>query len=228
MVVEGPAGPAVTVMARSPHSGEGKSRLRAVLSDEERLRLQEAFLRDAIEVALEAQLGPVYLAYTPDEAASWAEGEFGGRVIPFAQEGESLGARMLAALRRVEARGHAPLIVIGTDTPLLQPRHLRQSVRALVRADVCIGPSADGGYYLLSSRIVQPQIFAGAPWGTNRVLDTTLRIAAESGLRYALLETLYDVDTPDDLSQMRDDLVRLEDEPSFRAPRHAREMLRAD
>ena len=90
--------PAVIVMARSPRRGEGKTRLRTLLPDDERLRLQEAFLRDALDVARRADVGPVHLAYTPAGAAGWAS-EFSD-VSPFPQRGEGLGARMLAALLR--------------------------------------------------------------------------------------------------------------------------------
>ncbi len=212
-------------MARAPRPGEGKTRLRGVLSDEACARLQEAFLRDAIDVALAAHLGPVHLAYTPADAARWVEGEFGDRVASFTQQGDDLGARMLGALRHVAAEGFAPLLMIGTDAPLLQPCHLRTALCALSDADLCLGPSADGGYYLLACRTAPAQLFDGVAWGTDRVLDTTLRLAAESGLRYTLLEKLYDVDTPEDLRQLREDLARRTDEAAFRAPGHVVQVL---
>ncbi len=215
--------PAVIVMARSPRRGEGKTRLRAILPDDERFRLQEAFLRDALDVARRADVGPVHLAYTPAEAAGWAR-ELGD-VSPFPQQGEGLGARMLAALRHVEAKGFSPLVIIGTDAPLLQPGHLLAAVRALARSDLCLGPSADGGYYLLACRSADPRVFEGVDWGTNRVLDTTLRLAAAAGLSYSLIETLYDVDTPDDLGRLRKDLATLADEPAARLPSHTAAVL---
>jgi hypothetical protein len=210
-------------MARTPSAGEGKTRLRTALSDDECLRLQQAFLHDAVELALEANVGQLFLAYTPP--ASWDDGEFSGRVSAFPQQGEGLGTRILAALRRAESEGFSPLVVIGTDAPLLQPHHLRAALSALGDADLCLGPSADGGYYLLAVRTVPPQILAGVPWGTDRVLDTTLRIAATSGLRCTLLEPLHDVDTPADLEHLRADLVDLAVEPAFRVPRHTAELL---
>ena len=212
-------------MARLARRGEGKTRLRSALSDGACMRLQDAFLRDALDVALEAHLGPVHLAYTPADASSQAEGEFGGRVCPFPQHGEGLGARMLAALRYVEARGFAPILIIGSDAPLLQPRHLHGALSALADADLCLGPSADGGYYLLACRTVQPRLFEDVSWGTDGVLDTTLRLATEAGLHCRLIETLYDVDTPEDLRHLREDLTMIEDDPSFRMPRHTRELL---
>ena len=118
-----------------------------------------------------------------------------------------------------------PLVLIGADIPLLQPRHLREAAEALADADVCLGPAADGGYYLLACRSAEPRLFAGVLWGTNGVLDTTLRLAREAGLRTALLETLYDIDTPADLAALRDDLTRLEGEAAFRLPRHTRAAL---
>ena len=214
---------AVIAMARSPQRGEGKTRLRAVLADDERFRLQEAFLRDALDVARRSDVGPVHLAYTPAEAAGWAR-EFGD-VSPFPQQGEGLGARMLAALRHVEAKGFSPLVLIGTDAPLLQPGHLLAAVRALARSDLCLGPSADGGYYLLACRSANPRVFEGVDWGTNRVLDTTLRLAEAAGLSYSLIETLYDVDTPDDLGRLREDLAALADEPAARLPSHTADVL---
>ena len=220
----GDAAPAVIVMARAP-SLDGKTRLRSALSDREREALQGALLRDAIEVALEARLGPVHLAYTPAEAASWAEAAFGECVAPFPQEGDGLGERMLAALRHVARTGATPLVLIGADIPLLQPRHIKKAVEALADADVCLGPSEDGGYYLLACRSAEPRLFEGVSWGTNGVLETTLRLAREAGLRTTLLETLYDIDTPADLQALRDDLTRLEGQAAFRLPRHTRAAL---
>ena len=228
MTAEEPAErPAVIVMARVPRLGEGKTRLRSALSDEECLRLQEAFARDAVAVAMEAELGPVYLAYTPAEAAAWAEDAFGDRVAAFPQQGDDLGARMVAALGQVEALGFAPQVMIGTDAPLLQPRHLRAALQALDNADVCLGPSEDGGYYLVACRTTTRALFEGIRWGTSEVFDATIRQADESCLRMSLLDTLYDIDTPDDLARLRGELAALTKERTFRLPKHTAEVLLA-
>ena len=200
------SGPAIIVMARAPRPGVGKSRLRSVLSDDACLRLQEAFLRDAVDIAIESRIGPVYLAFTPVEATPWVKREFGPNVISFAQKGDSLGDRMLAALRRVEAAGHGPLIMIGTDSPLLTPRHLRTAMKALQRSDVCLGPSDDGGYYLLGCHAPIETLFDDMAWGTDVVLETTLLRSKGAGLRCELLDELYDVDTPEDMERLMTDL----------------------
>ena len=198
--------PAVVVMARAPRLGEGKSRLRSVLSDEERLRLQEAFLRDTVDLALNSSVGRVYLAVTPPDAVPWAESEFGPEVATIAQVGDDLGQRMFNVMRHASAEGHRPIVVIGTDAPLLSAEHLHAALEALGHADVCFGPSEDGGYYLVASNEPQAALFENVAWGTDDVLKTSLARARDAGLRYELLDELYDVDTPADLERLVSDL----------------------
>ncbi len=217
--------PAVIVMARAPRLGEGKTRLRPALSDEACLWLQQAFLNDAVQVALEADLGPVYLAVTPAPAVGWMTAEFAGRAGILPQEGDGLGERMLAVLQRVESAGHAPLVMIGTDAPLLQPSHLRAAARELDTLDLCLGPSADGGYYLLACRTPQPRLFEGVDWGTSAVLSSTLHHAKAAGLRVSLLDTLCDVDTPEDLQRLRTALESPEFAMRGWMPEHTLAML---
>ena len=200
------SGPAIIVMARAPRLGHGKSRLRSVLTDQERLHLQEAFLRDTVDMAVNADIGRVYLAVTPPDATPWAESEFGPDVTTLAQLGDDLGQRMLNAIREAATEGHGPIIVIGTDAPLLAAKYLHAALEALARADVCFGPSTDGGYYLVASNEPQAAIFKDVAWGTAQVLQTSLARADGAGLSYELLDELYDVDTPDDLERLTADL----------------------
>lgn len=205
------SGPAVVVMARAPRLGEGKSRLRSVLTGQERLELQEAFLRDTVDLALNSSVGRVYLAVTPPDAVPWAEREFGAEVATISQVGDDLGQRMLNAIYQAAEDGHRPIIVIGTDAPLLSAEHLRAALQTLTRADVCFGPSEDGGYYLVASNEPQAALFENVAWGTDRVLNTSLARARDAGLKCELLDELYDVDTPDDLERLRADLRRAEE-----------------
>ncbi len=218
-----PSGPAVIVMARAPRPGEGKTRLRSVLPDDACLRLQEAFVRDALDVSISSGIGPVHLAFTPVESTAWVNREFGANIVSFVQEGETLGDRMLGALRHVEAAGYAPLLMIGTDSPLLTPRHLRDAVRALQRSDLCLGPSDDGGYYLIGCHEPIETLLDDVAWGTDAVLKTTLLRGKEAGLRCELLDELYDVDTPEDLDRLVADLLRLDSA----APERTAQALRA-
>ncbi len=216
---------AVIIMARAPRPGEGKSRLRSAVSNDDILALQQAFLADAVDIALAAGIGPVFLAVTPDSAVQPLADEYGEGASVFPQSGDNLGERMLGAFRHASAAGHAPLVMIGTDAPLLQPAQLRRAVSELRTADVCLGPSDDGGYYLVASRVPQPALFEDIEWGADSVLATTLRRAGEANLRVSLLETLYDVDTPADLARLRADLAAPDTAMRERLPQHTMQAL---
>jgi uncharacterized protein len=109
-----------------------------------------------------------------------------------------LGARMHAAMRAAYASGAARILLIGSDCPGLTADILLQGFEALTTQDVVFGPAVDGGYYLIGLRAPQPQLFEGMAWSHNQVLHDT--IARLGRLTYALLPTLHDIDTPDDLA----------------------------
>jgi glycosyltransferase A (GT-A) superfamily protein (DUF2064 family) len=97
-----------------------------------------------------------------------------------------------------------PLLLIGTDCPVLQPVHLRQAAVALLdSADAVLQPAEDGGYVLVGLRRPQPALFLGMTWSTDRVLADTRARAREAGLRVHELDTLWDVDRPEDLARWR-------------------------
>jgi rSAM/selenodomain-associated transferase 1 len=119
-----------------------------------------------------------------------------------AQSGADLGARLVAAFAaRLAASGDAAVIV-GTDCPGLRPPHLAAAFGALEDHDVVLGQSRDGGYWLIGLRRPAPTLFAGIAWGGPEVLAQTLDRARRAGLRVAQLETLADVDTPEDLVRL--------------------------
>jgi hypothetical protein len=129
-----------------------------------------------------------------DEMRAWLPG-----VRLLAQAGGDLGARMSDATARAFARGASRVAVVGTDAPGLARNTVVSALDALGAADVAIGPSADGGYYLLALRQPRPELFAGIAWSTPSVaLDTRARAAA-AGLVVHELPVLRDVDTLEDV-----------------------------
>jgi rSAM/selenodomain-associated transferase 1 len=119
------------------------------------------------------------------------------------QKGCDLGARMAAAFRQVFSLGHRHAVIIGTDSPDLPVGYLHQAFRELAdgAVDVVLGPSADGGYYLLALKRVYECLFAGIAWSTGTVTKVSLARAEEAGLRVKLLPLWHDVDTADDLER---------------------------
>jgi nucleoside-diphosphate-sugar epimerase len=111
-----------------------------------------------------------------------------------------LGERLARASGEALAAGVRRVVVIGSDCPGLEARHLAAAFDALQEQDVVIGPAADGGYYLIGLRGPAPSLFENIAWGTSRVAAQTLATAARQTLRVRQLEVLGDVDRPEDLA----------------------------
>ena len=112
-----------------------------------------------------------------------------------------LGMRMYTTFLAAFQSGCSRVILIGTDIPELKTDHLRQAFDALTENDLVIGPSTDGGYWLIGmNRPVH--LFQAIKWGTGAVLGQTLALAHEQGLRVKELDVLTDIDTTEDLQQL--------------------------
>ena len=218
-------GAAVVVMAKAPIPGLAKTRLQGRLSAEECARLQGAFIGDALDTARAAAIGPVCLSFWPAAARDYFREKFDGRFPLLAQDGADLGERMLNAVAETASRGHAPVIVVGTDSPTLQPHHLREARSALERAQVCLGPASDGGYYLIGLWEPYTEAFRDIPWGTPDVLSTTVQRLRAAGVSLELLDPWYDVDTPQDLDRLVEELGTLEGRPQTHVARRTRDLL---
>ena len=188
----------IAILAKAPIPGLVKTRLAPALGLEGAAQLQERLIVRTLETACAAATGPVRLWAAPDES------HFRALAARFAvdlatQPDADLGARMLAAF--VAA---APALVIGTDCPALEARHLREAAGVLRDGnDVVIVPAEDGGYVLIGLRRPQPALFASMRWGGPGVLEETRRRAGRLGLAVRELAPLWDVDLPADLERMR-------------------------
>ena len=184
--------PAIIVMSRVPLPGRTKTRLMSHLTAEQCAGLQWAMLRDLGRVLgrLDISLIVFYCDGTPGELASVL-----GPGIYVPQTGANLGKRMATAVDYCLKQGFDRVVVIGTDYPALQPEDIRQAIVALDNREVVIGPAFDGGYYLLALKKLHPEIFSLKEWGTNEVLENTLRNLEDSKISYLLLERGRDLDT---------------------------------
>jgi len=117
------------------------------------------------------------------------------------QHGDGLGARLVTAFDALLSDAGAAVIV-GTDCPDLRPRHIEAALAALAHHDLVLGPSRDGGYWLIGLSRRVPELFADIPWGTDAVFARTVERAAGANLRATRLEMLADVDTPEDLVRL--------------------------
>jgi rSAM/selenodomain-associated transferase 1 len=199
---------AVAIMAKVPRPGAVKTRLCPPLLAAEAAALYRCFLLDKIAtVGALADADPV-IAYTPEDAQAEVSSLAPGFAL-VAQRGSDLGARLYATLGSLLDAGHPAAIAVDSDTPTLPLDFLQQAVDLLSRRgpDVVLGPTEDGGYYLIGVRAAHRELFEHVPWSTSVVLEVTLRRAGNAGLETASLPTWFDVDTAEDLERLRANLA---------------------
>lgn len=192
----------VIVFARAPVPGATKTRLIPALGAVGAAGLHQRLVERMLVEAISAAIGPVELCCTPNtNHPFFADCALNLGITLHAQIGEDLGARMNGALVRRLTQSRTVLLV-GSDIPALEARHLRQAKLALDEVDAVFIPAEDGGYVLVGLSQPQPWIFSNIPWGSEQVMELTRRRAAEAELRIAVLEPLWDIDQPDDLARV--------------------------
>jgi rSAM/selenodomain-associated transferase 1 len=196
-------------MAKEPKVGETKTRLCPPLTLSQAASLYDAMLRDTINLAnglVEVQLA---IAVTPPQATDFFRSisPSGTNLLPIA--GADIGDCLHQALSHLLTAGHPQAIALNTDGPTLPHGYLQQAMADLDQADVVLGPSEDGGYYLIGIKQAYPELFQGIQWSTAQVTVETLRRARELGLKVEQLPPWYDVDTSFDLERLRSELVNL-------------------
>lgn len=192
------------VFTRVPMPGQTKTRLIPALGPDGAADLQRDMTAYTLDVARRwrhrthhatAQI----IARSTGGPIDAMQAMFGDDIAWQDQGSGTLGNRLDRAVGDAFNEQPGPVVVIGSDCPHISLRVLRAAFEALDREDVVIGPAADGGYYLIGVRAPQPALFAGIDWGSPQVHAQTIEAARRAGLRTVQLETLRDVDEPEDL-----------------------------
>ena len=209
----------MAIMVKAPAAGRVKTRLSPPFTPAEAAALARCFLLDTIDRVRALRGVRPYLAHTPASAGPTLQAmapDFG----LVAQRGRDLGVRMAGVLGDLLAAGHPGAIVVGSDVPTLPAAALQAAVDRVIdpAVDVVVGPSEDGGYYLIGMRRVHAVLFEAMAWSTSQVLAETERRARATRLAVARIPAWFDVDTPRDLERLRTSLERGEGGP---APRTA-------
>lgn len=192
------------VFARHPESGKVKTRLIPALGAEQAAELHSALAKKTFSTAnrLQNSIGAdIEIRVTGDEnrCVNSFDSDIGERFLVRSQIGIGLGERLEGAARAAFCDGVQKLVVIGTDCPDLNAATLMQAFAELEKSDLVLGPALDGGYYLIGMRVFWPTLFHGVDWGSERVLEQTLAKAKQLGLGVSQLQSLSDVDYPEDL-----------------------------
>ena len=199
------------VFARAPREGEVKTRLIPLLGADGAAALHRQLVQRTLVTATEAALGPVELHAAGSEDAFLREyaQRFGIALLP--QHGADLGARMHHAFEE-GLRRQARVILIGTDCPVLATRHLQDAASALGRGnDAVLVPAEDGGYALIGLTRCDRRLFELIAWGGDTVLAVTRERLRALQWRWHELETLWDIDRPEDYRRWSELLTQPDD-----------------
>lgn len=184
--------------------GTVKTRLARTTGDAAAAEVYRAMLDHLLD-ALHSSADDRWLVVAPpDSTRAFAEATHGHWQIR-AQSSGDLGQRMQSFFDQAFAAGATRAVLVGADCPLVSPATIHQAFTALENADVVLGPSEDGGYYLVGAALRTPHIFDKVAWSTPSVWQETTQRAEQLGLRIATLDERFDIDEASDLQRLVDD-----------------------
>jgi rSAM/selenodomain-associated transferase 1 len=214
----------IAFMAKASAPGRAKTRLVPPLTFEEAAVLNTAFLQDVADNVLLAAGGAErhggiagYAAYGPPGSEDFFRRTLPGGIGLIEAWRQNFGDCLLRTIEEIFARGHASAVVLNSDSPTLPTALLVETAAALARPGdrAVLGPSSDGGYYLLGLKAAHRHMFENIAWSTEQVAKQTLERAREIGLDVHRLPVWYDVDDVDGLRRLR---AELSPDPERRRP----------
>lgn len=193
----------IIVFAKTPQPGAVKTRLAQTIGSDTAAMLYRQLLRFTMLRVDHAALAPVQLQVTPSVEHPLFDALAAQGIEVIEQQGADLGQRMSNALQAALVHSEFA-VLIGTDCPALSVGYLERACRSLLDgAEVVLGPAEDGGYVLIGMRQYHKELFEQVPWSTDQVLAVTRERLATLGCRAVELDTLWDLDRPEDLLRWR-------------------------
>ena len=195
----------VIVFVRNPELGQVKTRLAKTIGNEDALKIYTILLKHTESVLHKVSSDKV--VYYSEEIQIndlWDNGHYHKKL----QKGADLGARMQDAFETAFKNSYEKVVIVGSDLFDLKPTHIENAFTSLENNEVVLGPSLDGGYYLLGMKKMHPTVFKNKQWGTDSVLESTLKNLNQQTVK--LLEALNDIDTFEDLEAQPELLKKIE------------------
>jgi hypothetical protein len=188
---------------KNPERGKVKTRLASAVGGEMAVRLYKRFLLKML-ATLNKGTFLFYLCVYPADALEGIRNWLGEEYLYMCQQGEDLGERMKNGFVEALAMNFKRVVLIGSDIPGLPLDFIEEAFKSLEETDAVIGPSLDGGYYLIGFRDKKfsPGAFKGIPWSTERVFEETMKILKREGLTVHTLQPRRDIDTIEDLKSL--------------------------
>lgn len=204
----------ILLFIKYPEPGKVKSRLARDLGEEVTATLYRNFVEDMLP-SIKAIRADLKICFYPPELRERFLEWLGKDHDYLPQDGEDLGERMEKSLTRVFSEGYRKAVIIGSDSPDLPGHIIELGLLSLRSHDIVIGPSCDGGYYLIgfAKEGFLPEVFRDITWSSAAVFKKTLDIINKAGLNVLVLPEWRDIDTLDDLR----DLIRRNESTWFRS-----------
>jgi rSAM/selenodomain-associated transferase 1 len=194
----------VLLFVKNPEKGKVKLRLSAGLNEERVQELYRCFVQDSIATVKKIQTS-LFICFYPPEAEKKFKDWLGSTFSFLPQEGSDLGERMKNCFIQAFTQGFQRVILIGSDSPDIPRVFLHNAFAELQTHDVVLGPSTDGGYYLIGFQDTTflPAVFEGIHWSSPTVLQETVeKIHHEKKHHLSLLPVWSDIDTIGDLRSL--------------------------
>jgi uncharacterized protein len=206
----------LVIMAKAPRPGLVKTRLQQSLPSQAVTALYGCLLEDTVALAKSLR-GVDVAVMCPEPDKNELERFLGNSVQVVAQQGEGLAAGLVSVFAEFTAAGPQRVIAFNSDSPHLPPSVLECAFETLATCDLVLGPTHDGGYYLVGAKAAHPSLFVNDGLGTSSALERLLARAQALELSSALTEPFYDIDVAEDLNRLAPELALA----PARAPRTA-------
>lgn len=213
---------ALILFTRVPIAGKTKTRLQTALTPEQCAQAHSAFLQDVASSCLSPKQWDLLVFYGEEGPLPVLQGLLPQQKDFFLQQGKTLGEKMDRAITDTFKMGYDRCVLIGADLPLINRDIIAQAMRVLEETSLVLGPTVDGGYYLVGSTKPCPEIFSGQSYGGSSVFENTVAAARKAGLSLGTVATMEDIDQPEDLRNFAD---KLSMQPEEICP-HSRRFLR--
>lgn len=192
---------ALVILAKNPIAGKVKTRLAKTMGEKAALHIYKDLYQGTLNLADSLSHIVPYVFQSPKIDQSWISSD---RLNLHLQSKGDLGERMLHALRYALSN-HLKVVIIGADCPRITPAILDRAFQRLDQVDLVLGPSEDGGFYLLGAKMAHEDLFLNRSWSHGSVFAETIDIASHLHLDLYLLPELYDIDFESDWIRWREE-----------------------
>lgn len=201
---------AIIIMTKVPAAGKVKTRLQPFIAPDQSAEIARAFLQDA-ERKAKTVTENIIFAVSPFDERDKLKNILQHPADLIEQQGETLGDRMLSAFKFVFDQGSDAVVLIGTDSPTFPSDHIELAFEFLeIETDVVLGKTEDGGFYLIGLRKLDTRIFENVSWSSRQTFEQVWENIMDSDLHLREVPSWYDVDQPEDLQKLKEELIHNE------------------